>query len=37
MRRVVKWLGASVLLLAVLAAALLANVWYFKPVVIDAF
>lgn len=37
MRRVVKWLGASVLLLAVLAAALLANVWYFKPVLIDAF
>ena len=37
MRRGFKALGASLLLLGALAAALFVNVWYFKPVVIDAF
>lgn len=37
MKRVLKWLGAALLGLALLAGALFANVWYFKPLRIDWF
>jgi len=37
MRRIIKWLAATLLLLLLLATALFVNVWYFKPVAIDAF
>ena len=37
MRRIIKWLAATLLLVLALATALFVNVWYFKPVTIDAF
>lgn len=37
MRKIVKWLAATLLLIVVLGTALFVNVWWFKPVVIDAF
>ncbi len=37
MRRMIKWLAATTLLAVLLAGALFVNVWWFKPVSIDAF
>ena len=37
MKRIIKWLAATLLLALALTTALLVNVWYFKPVAIDAF
>ena len=37
MRTIIKWLAVTLLLSAVLATALFVNVWFFKPVAIDAF
>ena len=37
MRTIIKWLAVALLLSAVLATALFVNVWFFKPVAIDAF
>ena len=37
MKRIIKWLAATLLVALALTTALLVNVWYFKPVAIDAF